>query len=869
MNDNQQRLVETLSRFPDQTSVALAKMAMLLLFSDLIGDGRDRPILNSMTYDLPDGSLSFTRDDFEKAFLNTLSQNPETENYGIGPETYAYVSKLSDSFTNQTPTPEFTETASTTLDKIRREELEEFSQKAKKSGSLAETMAKQKEKVQIWEKKQKKNKTEVSKDNGTETEPIKEESNAEISKPDTVFIAPTPEFKPREINLNPKEQEELQVIKNVFNKEGQDNFRKDVEEKVKKEIAIRLTPPEISKEEIDTSANITATSLTEIVSSLPDEIPATIFVENTTTPLTALTTSEITASIAGVNEFASDTVSVSSQVNSLLENTSTLVSPVFAPFYSQVKTDDSKDFQVSEKPSSKDIVKVEIQKLQEYAQIKNMIWEKAREMGATPSETDIEKLTIRLRGQTRAYQYVTHAAKGLWGTKEKTTSSDWGGLNIIQNNATSLLKSKYGLSVKIGGEGADKALQIMIGNRNLTAIGGKVSQLATKVTSKVTAVSAKIPSQAAFKAGVSKTVAAGITKIGAKLGIQALTQVVATTIAPIIANILAWIGTELISKISVWVKKHWKGFAVGLGGLIGLGALALHSLPLGFLSGGLFAGALGPRAILRHTRFGLNFFLSSFLRTVLNIGLTVIIIIVSTPLLVAFILFIINNGAYMVPPSQNVVEMGIDPNNPGSGGTITCTTDKTPTTVENNTKSDIASRAWEITTDLYQGFWCFWNRSPGDFPGDTTDYPPSYPELFNEKLYAQNPNPTREEVSNCSNCLFWCTWLVQKAYRETGNNILLTLWSPTMKQDFINRGKFIEAKDVTPFSILQGSVIFFRVESGPPRTNHVGIVHTVNLDYVSFVQSNAGLKNDIIPFEPSGNGLQNMEGIIVEGIGLP
>lgn len=627
MNDNQKRLVETLSRFPDQTSVALAKTAMLLLFSDLIDDGRDRPILNSVTYDLPDGSLSFTRDDFEEAFLNTLSQNPETENFGIGPETYAYVSKLSDSFTNQTPTPEFTETTSTTPDKIRLEELEEFKEKGQ--STLTESMDKENQRIKDWEKKQK-----------------------EIN---TVFVAPTPEFKPREINLSPKEQEELQVIKNVFNKEGEDNFRKDVEEKVKKEIATRLTPPEISEEEITTSANITAVSLTEIVSSLPDEIPTTIFVEDTTTPLMALTTSEITASIAGVNEFASDAVSVSKQVNSLLENTSSMVAPVLGSFYTHTENANPENFQVSEKPTSKDVVKVEIQKLQEYAQIKNMIWEKAREMGATPSEADIEKLTTRLRGQTRAYQYVTHAAKGLWGNKDKKTSSDWGGLNIIQNNATNLLKSKYGLSVKIGGEGTDKALQIMIGNRNLTAIGGKVSQLATKISS-------KIPSQAAFKAGVSKAVTTGITKLSAKLGIQALAQALGS-MAPVIGNIIAWIASEIVWKVGVWIKRHWKGFlqALGIGALGGAALVGgTAGLGLGALGGGALiasVGGVGAVGAVAHT--GLSLFLYTVSNTLLTISKTVLAMIVVTPVLVALILFIINNGAYMVPPSSETGGGGI------------------------------------------------------------------------------------------------------------------------------------------------------------------------------------------------------------------
>lgn len=182
----------------------------------------------------------------------------------------------------------------------------------------------------------------------------------------------------------------------------------------------------------------------------------------------------------------------------------------------------------------------------------------------------------------------------------------------------------------------------------------------------------------------------------------------------------------------------------------------------------------------------------------------------------------------------------------------------------------LAARAWEITSDLYQGFWCYWNRSPGDNPQDTIQYPPSYPNLFNETVFNQTPSPTRQQIQNCGNCMFWCTYLVQKAYRETGHHDLATtLWSPTMQHDFQTRSKYLNSHSATPSNIPQGSVIFFKITPGPSRTNHVAITTDATPQGIAYVQSNAPTKTGFIPFNDNQKGVQNLPGIEIVGFGLP
>ena len=74
-----------------------------------------------------------------------------------------------------------------------------------------------------------------------------------------------------------------------------------------------------------------------------------------------------------------------------------------------------------------------------------------------------------------------------------------------------------------------------------------------------------------------------------------------------------------------------------------------------------------------------------------------------------------------------------------------------------------------------------------DFPNDVVTYPPSYPNLFDYSLFKRNPFPPPSGTYN----LFWCSWLVVKAYHENGNQIQPNLYTPNMYVDFNNRGKLL------------------------------------------------------------------------------
>lgn len=199
---------------------------------------------------------------------------------------------------------------------------------------------------------------------------------------------------------------------------------------------------------------------------------------------------------------------------------------------------------------------------------------------------------------------------------------------------------------------------------------------------------------------------------------------------------------------------------------------------------------------------------------------------------------------------------------PGTGEPISCKPGPFPLPGSAPNTSPISKRAWQIVSDLEQGFWCYWNRSP-----NTGKYPPTYPELFNEEMFKSDPNPGYPgPISQCGSCLFWCTQLIQKAYRESGKSPPNSLNSQTMLDTWT--GQVVKGSDATPSNIVAGSVIFFHVSGGPNRVNHVAIVTGVSSDSVAFVQSNSPSKTGSLTFNV-GKGVQNPPGIEVAAFGLP
>jgi hypothetical protein len=196
-----------------------------------------------------------------------------------------------------------------------------------------------------------------------------------------------------------------------------------------------------------------------------------------------------------------------------------------------------------------------------------------------------------------------------------------------------------------------------------------------------------------------------------------------------------------------------------------------------------------------------------------------------------------------------------------AGIPIECTDEATPLDFANTASSSIARRGWEIVNNLYQGFWCYWNWSKDD-----------YPNIFDEALFQTNPNPSRSEVENDSQSLFWCTWLVWKTHSNHGpslnsDGMAKAYGAVGGKAPYNSGGRFVSKEDATWKNVEPGYVVFFQTHGGPSRLNHVGIVYEVTRSYIKIVHSNAATKFDTITIGASG--VQDLPWAVVGGFGKP
>jgi len=190
----------------------------------------------------------------------------------------------------------------------------------------------------------------------------------------------------------------------------------------------------------------------------------------------------------------------------------------------------------------------------------------------------------------------------------------------------------------------------------------------------------------------------------------------------------------------------------------------------------------------------------------------------------------------------------------------------------------VPTRAREIISDLHTGFWNYCNRPTNPEQSelyfgvaDVIQVPGVYnlnnrPGLFDYQRFEDTPSPTREQIQDSGSALYWCTYLVQHSYRESGKTGLsYSLWSPTLEDEFRQKFTFVEGGAANSSNVKPGDVIFFKVSGGPDRTNHVGVINNVDPPGFTYFQSNAPTINSFGTF--SGGAKDSSPGVEVVGFG--
>ncbi|CAN5358388.1 hypothetical protein BH10PAT1_BH10PAT1_5660 [soil metagenome] len=178
-----------------------------------------------------------------------------------------------------------------------------------------------------------------------------------------------------------------------------------------------------------------------------------------------------------------------------------------------------------------------------------------------------------------------------------------------------------------------------------------------------------------IKSGLQKAAMAGVEKGAAYLTGAGLTELGATlvSVVPIVGTVVGavvgWVVGKTIGLVSSGLNKNWGKVLSGLGAVAGF----LVGGPIGLLVGaGIGAGFAGVNwgKIGKWAKWGIGIIATYLLaRTLLPLILTLFVLIGGT-IIVSLILFIINSGAYIVPPSTGLNISGQV--NPGIVASGTC-----------------------------------------------------------------------------------------------------------------------------------------------------------------------------------------------------
>ncbi|HJX59335.1 MAG TPA: M23 family metallopeptidase [Patescibacteria group bacterium] len=153
-------------------------------------------------------------------------------------------------------------------------------------------------------------------------------------------------------------------------------------------------------------------------------------------------------------------------------------------------------------------------------------------------------------------------------------------------------------------------------------------------------------------AGEAVGTAAG-TEAGAAVGAAAGGP--AAPVTAIIGAVLGWLASKIPDLIS-WLKRNAKEFGVAAAGLLAAGVFFRNPFLLvaGLGVGGIALGAGGLQSAGMAAAGAVQGVLAGITGMLLpSIAVPVLVSLVAVPVVVALILFIINSGAYIVPPSPS------------------------------------------------------------------------------------------------------------------------------------------------------------------------------------------------------------------------
>jgi murein DD-endopeptidase MepM/ murein hydrolase activator NlpD len=615
------------------------------------------------TWSIPEIGIVYKNTTSKKDLLNFVETLTDTKNIR---QAYANIYEEVESrkiTPKEAPRPE--EKTKTTLNKDESTNLQE------------KAVARETKRKEIIEKSNKEVREAIKKKQELYKQKVEDQKIKDVKK---IVVIPTEKI--HTVTLTEKEKEELYNLKQAVNKDPA-TVKKIFEERITQSIS-KASDPQIKTVVTPEIISKTAFSITENISAFPDyksvsEIPTVIPVMNPVSPLVAISdiNDEKLKKLIPNYETLKDFISSSQTLAIALDTERSVnVAGANAVLNSENITsvfygDNSiTQFQVSENQEEKREEGIEIDPKEIYKQGKELkdIWGKLINRTATVEEVSVptsafvtpylpaSNATLAVKSSSLVSKALP-AIDAVYGYKQGILLSQWtrNGIPLLMNPQIAGMLTSGSMQMTIASSELimSAPTQFVVGKFAIGFTTGVTAQ-GQQVAYAGVSFGQKFAGLMGVKGGTQVAVGTVTSQAGAKLAVGASSFL--TKALTFFGGLGSW-ATAGISLVAGWIlgkiieKIDWKKFKENVLPVIAIGGGLLVGGPIGLTmiaGGGLYAiGALkGVGVGAFFGRLG-----AIFGSIAVTIATPIIVTLLVIPPTVAFFMFIINSGAYMVPPS--------------------------------------------------------------------------------------------------------------------------------------------------------------------------------------------------------------------------
>lgn len=478
-------------------------------------------------------------------------------------------------------------------------------------------------------------------------------------------IVVSPTGKLTEISLTPEEKKTIftlaQSIKQNGYKETQNFIRQKIQESVDKssaDVKQNISPFVVGQAAKDLTKKIEA--FAEYKS--PEDFPEKFISYNQASPLSALLNPNNTdlKNIISDLETRQDLTKQSQAVAISLESENNVYAALNDPLFGYSKNISSlfypkqiSEFEISENQNKNDGVEIDLGSVYKNGNKVWDAWQKISTQKITVGEI-FRDVTVVGGTATETITTTKFALPLLTGSVVGLSATNLIAVQTLSSSALSIPGSQI-FQMVVGGSAGQlvQTSALMIGTVDKVFFNAIIPGVKTAmfVGSGIT-MGGESMLAAGLSIGNSK-IALALTTKGINIAATGTFASVLSFLTTPVGAIIFAVGTWAATKVFPWIKKNFKWIFAG--------GVALAVAPFAGIFAGILAGGIAlAAASVAVNGFSLGaagaaiggFFMSLGSLLASSIGMPILITLLSFPVMIALILFIINSGAYVVPPTN-------------------------------------------------------------------------------------------------------------------------------------------------------------------------------------------------------------------------